>query len=77
MIVPFGNNNFGTVRRSHYAGPDTDSSDFSNVRVDLDDVTDLDWTLEKQYQSANKVIDHGLQPESDSDGKCSSQNGDL
>ena len=51
---------FGTVRRANYAGSDTDTSDFSNVRVYLDDVPDFNGTLEEQYQSANEIIDDRL-----------------
>ena len=51
---------FGTVHRASNACPDTDASDLCDIRIDLDEVTDLNRAFKKQNQPANKIIDHSV-----------------
>ena len=76
ISFPFGHDDFGAVERADDAGANADVFYQSRGVVDLNHVSNVDGTLEKQNQAGDKIIKDVLQSESNSNTECTGKNRD-
>ena len=75
--VRVGDDDFGALESLHRTGTDTDARDLASGAVDIENVTDVNGTLELQDESGDEVVDDVLQAKADAHTQCAGEHGEL